>query len=80
MNVPTMRDDERPIRSVATQGEEYSYWRVGRAGVTLIMVYPENSQIGAVPWLAVYEGTHLARRVNAAALESIWYGDAPEAE
>lgn len=73
-------DDERPIKSVATQGEGYSYWCVGRGGVTHIVAYRENGQGAGVPWLAIYEGNWLAHRVNAAAVESVWYGNLPEAE
>jgi len=75
-----MWDDERPIRSVATQGEDYSYWCVGQLGITRIVAYRENGQGASVPWLAVYEGDWLAHRVNAAAVASVWYGKAPEAE
>ena len=73
-----MRDDERPIRSIATQGEDYSTWCVGRTGVTHIVAYRENGQGASVPWFAVYEGEWLATRVNAAAVESVWYGEVPE--
>ena len=73
-----MWDDERPIRSITTRGEGYSHWCVGRAGVTSIVAYEENGQGASVPWFAVYEDDWLAHRVNAAAVERVWYGGEPE--
>jgi hypothetical protein len=73
-----MWDDERPIKTITTQGESYSIWTVGRTGVTRIVAYRENGQGASVPWLAIYEGDWLAHRVNAAAVESVWYGESPE--
>lgn len=79
MQIPVeMWADERSIRSITTQGEGYSHWCMGRLGVTRIVAYQEDSQGAGVPWLAVYEGDWLARRVSAAAIESVWYGGAPE--
>jgi hypothetical protein len=76
--VPQMWEDPRPILSVSTMGDGYASWDVGKLGVTHITPYMENGQEAGVPWLAIYEGDWLVHRVNAAAIESVWYGEEPE--
>ena len=73
-----MWEDKRSIKGIVMAGEGGDYWDVGRGGVTCIIAYGENGQMAEVTWLAVYEGDWLAHRVNAAHVESVWYGKAPE--
>ena len=70
--------DSRPIRSITTSGDSGVTWCAGHLGITRIEAYGENGQMAAVTWFAVYEDDWLATRVNAAAVESVWYGEAPE--
>lgn len=75
-NPVAMNNDSRAIKEIALTGDSGDYWNVGRSGVTRIVPYLENNQV----WFAVYEGDWLSVRVNAALVESVWYGKAPEAE
>lgn len=75
-----MWNDKRPIREIVLAGDGGTWWSVGHGGVTRIVAYGENGQCAGVPWLAVYAGDWLVHRVNAAYVESVWYGAPPDEE
>ena len=70
-------DDERPIISIITGGEDYTILTVGKYGVTSIVAYNETGQSGYVHYYAVYKGDWLYARMNGADIERVYYGDAP---
>jgi len=64
-----MLNDSRQISSIYTYGEDWTEWAAGRLGVTKIVAYEEDGNT----WFAVYEGDHIVARVNAAAVEIVYY-------
>lgn len=73
MKADTMLDDNRLIEAVcyldASYGESF---KVGRSSCTKIEVYREAGQCGYVPWVAIFIGDELQRRVPATALEIVY--------
>ena len=68
-------DDERPIRSICTAGDDYVVFTVGAvSGVTAIIAYNENTDL----WFAVYKNDWIQARLNSGSVEAVSYGDEPE--
>ena len=68
-------EDDRPITMLVFPGEDGSYYRVGAGGVARIVAYAEMGQGNYVPWFAVYTGTTITQRINAAHVEGVYYED-----
>lgn len=66
-----LSQDDRTITAVWWVAESGGI-RVGEAGVTSIEAYDESGHMACIPWIAVYEGTHLRMRIPADAV-SIQY-------
>ena len=60
-----MSSDPRPISAIFFPGDDSNWYQVGGAGVTKIEIYQEPGEMGMVPWIAVYQGTHLWQRIPA---------------
>lgn len=73
MNLPkgntVLSQDPRPITGIFFDDEEGSHFQVGEFEVTSIVAYDENGLGGCIPWLAVYEGERIVRRVPAHMVE-----------
>ena len=73
MNKPEkMVQDKRFIDRLGTPDDPYA-WLVGIEKVTAIVPYEENGEYAAQPWFAIYEGEHLAYRVNGKYVEVVSY-------
>ncbi|WP_419797279.1 MAG: hypothetical protein ACNI26_13220 [Terasakiella sp.] len=71
--VKTMLEDDRPILAAYFSEEDYS--KVGECGVTKIIAYGENGHMATIPWLAVYIGDDIARRIPAQMVEIVYDPD-----
>lgn len=71
-------EDDREIENVwqANQSEnESSSFKVGRSGVTKILIYRESGQMSAVPWAAIYVGDEIKWRFDMAGWGITYKGD-----
>lgn len=58
--------DTRTIQWIESHHLDALTASVGYNGVTAIVAYDECGQMGHVPWLAIFKGTHLWVRADAA--------------
>ena len=79
MAIRRMNEDDRPIAwlECIPGGSEAAVFRVGDKSygyeVTEIKPYTEVGQGAYVPWLAVFSGSEIVARVNAANVTAICY-------
>ena len=77
--IEQMTEDDRPIFWVecVPGGDDGPFFRVGdkhnAREITEIKPYTENGQMVGVPWLAVFSGSEIVARVNAANVTVISY-------
>lgn len=64
MAVPTMLEDQRPIKMVNDDRAGQNLAVVGQRGVTKIVCYGEPGEHCFKPWLAVYSGDEIISRMD----------------
>ena len=64
-------EDAREIQSIWWEPD--GSYSVGVLGTTKIEVYPEAGQFCVTPWFAIWKGSMVVVRVNAASLAGISY-------
>ncbi len=65
--------DDRPIVAAWSNAPDETGATVGYQGVTRIVPYREPGEMALVPWLAVYKGETLAKRLRCGAMAEIRY-------
>ncbi len=74
-DIESMTKDTRPIDTAWSDVPDGAGATVGFDGTTRIIPYTENGQGAAVPWLAVYKGDFLWKRLNVANMAEIVYAE-----
>ena len=76
MNVSSLLDDPRTIKSVHFNDEYGSQYEVGQQGCTKIEIYGEPGQPHClVPWLAVYVSDEVLTRIPATMVQVVYETD-----
>jgi len=65
----SMLDDKREIMAIYWNDNDESHYVVGKFGITKIVAYGEPGEYCYKPWIAIYRGEFLIRRVPAGMVE-----------